>query len=142
MPVVYHGTSRAFALAMAGTPPNGTIDVTRGRGEFGRGFYTQDSIGNAARRGYLIYGSNGSLLTLEIDDHHYHALNIERLTLNRAQKLNAQLRASGTQDLYMTKDDVIVGPLVNQPKFEQQKFQTGAAQTLLNGPRTRRIVRP
>ena len=51
MPTFYHGTRRVDAVAMAtgGTPPGtfGTIDVTRGSGEFGRGFYTQDSKSNA-----------------------------------------------------------------------------------------------
>lgn len=64
MPVLYHGTSRAFATAMAGTPVSGTVDVTRGRGEFGRGFYTQDSSGNAARRGQALYGNNSAVLIL------------------------------------------------------------------------------
>ena len=83
MPVLYHGTKRVFAIAMAATP--GTIDVTRGRGEFGRGFYTQDSIGNASRRGYLLYGNTGSMLVLTIDDHAYRRLNFKRLSLNSAQ---------------------------------------------------------
>src|SRR5260370_1277806 len=56
MPVLYHGTSWAVATTIAGNPAAGTIDVTRGRGEFGRGFYTQDSSGNAARRGQYLFG--------------------------------------------------------------------------------------
>jgi hypothetical protein len=125
---------------MAATP--GTIDVTRGRGEFGRGFYTQDSIGNAARRGDLLYGNHAALLVLTIDDHAYHALTIERLTLNRAQMLQARLRANGIQHSFTTKHDVIVGPLVNQPRIMQQKFQSADAQALLNGPLTQRTVSP
>jgi hypothetical protein len=143
MPVVYHGTSHTFAMAMAATPATmGTIDVTRGRGEFGRGFYTQDSIGSASRRGYLLYGNNAAFLFLTIDDHACHALRLERLTLNRAQKLNARLRANGIQHIYTTNHDVIVGPLVNQPSIMQQKFQSANAQDLLNGPLTQRTVRP
>src|SRR5574343_385687 len=136
MPELYHGTSRAFATAMAGPvgpPPGpGTIDVTRGRGEFGRGFYTQDSKGNAFRRGYLLYGSNAAVLVLTIDDETYHALNILRLTLNGAQKLAATLRSNKTQATYTTVHDAIVGPIVTQPKITQQKFQTTIAQDLLN----------
>jgi hypothetical protein len=116
--------------------------VTRGRGEFGRGFYTQDSIGNASRRGYLLYGNNAALLVLTIDDHAYHILKLERLTLNRAQMLDARLRAKGTQHSYTTIHDAIVGPLVNQPRIMQQKFQSANAQNLLNGLHTQRTVRP
>ena len=141
MPVVFHGTRRAFALAMAGTSAAGTIDVTRGGGEFGRGFYAQDSSGNAARRGQAIYGNNSAVLVLTIDDPAYHALNFGRLTLNMAQRLNAQLRGNHTQHTYISAHDVIVGPLVHQPRIEQQKFQTINAQNLLNGALTQRTVR-
>jgi hypothetical protein len=141
MPILYHGTSRAFAIAMAGAPGAGTIDITLGRGEFGRGFYSQDSISNASRRAQTLYGNNSAVLILDIDDHQYHALNVRRLTLNRAQMLNATLRANNTQHVYTTVHDAIVGPLVYQPRIEQQKFQTVHAQTLLNGPSTQRTVR-
>ncbi len=141
MPVLYHGTSRAFATTMAGTPAVGVIDVTRGRGEFGRGFYTQDSSGNAARRGQTLYGNSSAVLVVAIDDRAYHALNFRRLTLNMAQLLNAQLRASNAQHTYTTAHDAIIGPLVYQPRIEQQKFQTMNAQTLLNGALTQRTVK-
>src|SRR5207237_4036205 len=113
MPMVYHGTSRAFATAMAGTAAaGGTVDVTRGRGEFGRGFYTQDSSGNAARRGQYLYGNSSAVLILTVDDPAYYALNIKRLTLNMAQVLNSQLRGNNTTHNYTTVHDVIAGPLV------------------------------
>ena len=48
--------------------------------------------------------------------------------------------AFNTQGTYTTADDAIVGPLVHQPRIEQQKFQTANAQTLLNGPFTQRVV--
>jgi hypothetical protein len=126
---------------MAGTPGLGTINTMVGRGEFGRGFYAQDSIGNAARRGQSLYGNNGAVLILDIDAPAYHALNIRQLTLNMAQILNAQLRASKTQGTYTTVHDLIVGPLVAQPRIEQQKFQSAAAGNLLNGVQTTRTVR-
>jgi hypothetical protein len=142
MPVLYHGTSRLFATAMAGTPAaGGTIDVTLGRGEFGRGFYTQSSRGNAYRRGQALYGGNNSaMLVLDIDDMAYHGLVVQHLTLNMAQMLNAALRNNNTQGTYTTNHDAIVGPLVGQQKTEQQKFQSGNAQTLLNGAQTQRSV--
>jgi hypothetical protein len=126
---------------MAGTAMGGTIDVTRGRGEFGRGFYTQRSIGNAARRGQALYGNSGVVLVLTIDDGVYRTLRFRRLTLNMAQMLNARLRSGNAQHTYTTAHDVIVGPLVNQPRIEQQKFQTMNAQALLNGAQAQRAVR-
>jgi hypothetical protein len=140
---LYHGTSRVHATAMAALPPNpGTIDVTRGRGEFGLGFYTQDSIANALRRGQLLYGNNAAILVVAIDSHAYHALDFKRLTLKKAKQLDAKLTATGTRHTYTTAHDVMVGPLVGQPSIMQQKFQTANAQALLNGPQTQRTVRP
>src|SRR5437016_6132420 len=129
MPTLYHGTSRPIATALA----VGTIDVTQGRGEFGRGFYTQTSSSNAHRRGYSRYGNNGAVLVLVIDDQSYHSLHFRRLSLNAAQMLDAKLRASGQSHTFTTSHDVIVGPLVNQPRIIQQKFQTITAENLLNG---------
>src|SRR5262249_25229291 len=116
------------------------IDVTIGRGEFGRGFYTQTSSGNAYRRGQSLYGNNSAMLILDVDDTAYHGLVMQHLTLNMAQMLNATLRNQNTQGTYTTHHDVIVGPLVGQPRIEQQKFQSGNAQTLLNGAQTQRTV--
>jgi hypothetical protein len=140
MPVLHHGTSRVFAIAMAGTAAAGTIDVTRGEGEFGRGFYSQSSSGNAARRGQSIYGNHHAVLVLTIDNQACHALRFKRLKLNMAQRLNAKL-AGNARKIYTTVHDVMVGPLVDEPRIEQQKFQTAKAQTLLNGPLTQRTVR-
>lgn len=141
MPKLFHGTRRIHAMAMRGNPgQNGRIDVTKGGGEFGRGFYTQNSLTNAHRRGYLIHGnSNGAVLVLDINDVAYHALRVWRLSLNRAQQLNARLRGAARKS-FDTTHDVIIGPLVSFPHVEQQKYQTASAQTLLNGPRTQRSV--
>ena len=141
MPVLYHGTNRQFATVMAGIPALGAIDVlTGGQGEFGRGFYTQDSISNAFRRGYSRFGNDSAVLILAIDDNAYHAMCFKRLTLNGAQMLDAKLKGNARKT-YATADDCIVGPLVGQPKIEQQKFQTQNAQDALNGPLTQRTVR-
>ena len=142
MPLLYHGTSRAFATAMVGPPATGgTIDVTHGRGEFGQGFDTQSSSGNAYRRGQSLYGSNSSaMLVLDIEDVAYHGLSFQRLTLTRARRLDARLRTDNTQGSYTTSRDVIVGPLVGEPRIEQQKFQTEEAENLLNGMQTQRTV--
>jgi hypothetical protein len=140
MPRLYHGTSRVHALTMRGAVGGfGAIDVTLGGGEFGRGFYTQESISNAHRRGYLTYGRHGAVLVVDIDDDEYHALQFLRLGLNAAQKLNARLHGAA-RNTYLTADDVIVGPLVTLPQIEQQKFQSERAEDLLNGPHTQRLV--
>lgn len=137
MPTLYHGTSRAFAMAMCGTTNRGTIDVTRGGGEFGRGFYTQDSLGRAHLWAQYRF-PNPAVLVLEINNQEYDALDARRLTLDDALRLNQRLRNRRAQATYTTRHDVIVGPLVTKPHVEQQKFQSQAAQNLLNGQKTQR----
>ncbi len=139
---MYHGTSRTFALAMAGSITSGTIDVTRGRGEFGRGFYAQDSPGNAFRRGQLLYGNNAAILVLEVESHAFFGLAIQKLSLSQARQLYATVCGNNSQHIYTTMHDVISGPLVNAPKITQMKFQTASSQMLLNGQLTQRSVRP
>lgn len=126
---------------MAGTVNAGTIDVTLGGGAFGQGFYTQDSLSNALRRGYGVYGGNAAVLIVSVDTTRYHSLRFRRLTLKQARRLNATLHGNARRT-YMTRHDVIVGPLAYQPNVDQQKFQTMNAQSLLNGPHTHRAVHP
>lgn len=140
MPLLYHGTNRLFATVMCGPIGQpGSVDVTRGGGEFGRGFYTQVSLSNALRRGYALYGVDAVVLVLDVDDQQYHRLRFKRLNLQQAQRLNSRLKgkARGT---YVTRHDAIVGPLVFQPKVMQQKFQSTNAENLLNGPFTQRTL--
>jgi hypothetical protein len=79
---------------------------------------------------------------LTIGNHQYQAMTFKRLTLKGDRKLNARLRAHETHSTYGTRHDVIVGPLVTQPKCRQQKFQTVRAEALLNGTDTQWTVRP
>lgn len=113
--------------------------MTRGGGEFGCGFYTQESLSNALRRAYALYGAEAAVLSLVIDDQNYHRLKFKRLTIQQAQRLNARLKGIA-RNTYVTRHDAIIGPLVYQPRIMQQKFQTANAQNLLNGPYTRRTV--
>ncbi len=142
MPTFFHGTRRADATAMVGPAGgNGTIDVTRGSGEFGRGFYTQDSKSNA-----LTWVQNlpaiqhPCVLELDIDNQHYAALAKRNLNRKRAMRLTARLRARGTVGTHLEGVDVVVGPLNGSNWIEQQKFESINAQTLLNGPNTQRRV--
>lgn len=139
MPTLYHGTRHADAVAMAGPP--GMIDVTRGSGEFGRGFYSQTSKSNA-----LTWAQNRfpmqspCLLELEIDDRLYQNLHQRVLNHNEAARLTRRLRRRGTQNTYLEGVDLVVGPLSGSRWIQQQKFESAQSQALLNGPNTQRRV--
>jgi hypothetical protein len=127
------------ATAMAANP--GTIDVTRGAGEFGRGFYTQSSVSNAMRwaRGR---SPDGCVLSLQIDDAEFDRLDRRILNLKRAIRLTRTLRGSKTTATYTMGCDVIEGPLGGDATITQWKYESDESQALLNGPQTVREVLP
>ncbi len=131
----YHGTSFAHASYMS----QGNISVTRGGGEFGRGFYTQNSRVNAARWALTRY-PNPAILEIGIPDHLYDSFHIVRLDLMKARKLVQRLRSTNKTNTYVRKCDVIEGPLVGSPQHTQYKFESDNAQDVLNGSEANREV--
>ena len=137
MPVFYHGARRRpDATAMVGPP--GTIDVTRGGGEFGRGFYTQDSKANALT--WVLNCPQSCVMEVDIDDQEFAALSIRALSHKKAWRLTQRLQANHTKDTYVAGVDAIVGPLNGSRYIDQQKFESATAQTLLNGSKTQRRI--
>ncbi len=135
MPVSYHGTSRNHATHLA----QGNISVTVGAGEFGRGFYTQSSIGNAMRWA-AGRSPHPAILVINIPAHIYANLNVVTLSLQAARSMNQRLRYQNQAGTYTYGCDVIEGPLVSQPQIRQYKFESIVAENLLNGPTTTRTV--
>jgi len=118
----------------------GGIDVTRGSGEFGQGFYAQDSGANALTfvQNKFPMNQRPCVLQLDIGDHQYNGLSKRLLDAKLAARLTRRLRSNGTVATHIEGVDVVVGPLSQW--VEQQKFESAAAQTLLNGPNTQRTV--
>jgi hypothetical protein len=140
LPVFFHGTTRPFAVALATVP--GTINVLTGGGEFGRGFYTQTSVGNAMRWASGRSPNNAAVLQVEIADPHYNLLDRIMLSLSQAIRLTVSLRTSGTEATWTRGCEVLVGPLNGNIRIEQQKSESAASQTLLNGADTTRTALP
>jgi hypothetical protein len=140
MPTFFHGTRRANATAMAGPP--GTISVTAGGGEFGRGFYTQDSKSNALTWAQHRFpaAQQPCILELDMDDQEYGKLAARTLNQRQAARLTQRLRANGTVGTHTEGVDVVVGPLNGSNWTDQQKFESQNSQNLLNGPSTQRRV--
>jgi hypothetical protein len=139
VPQQYHGTTLEAATAMATNP--GAVDVTRGAGEFGRGFYTQSSVSNAMRwaRGR---SPDGCVLSLRINDDEFARLDRRTLDLKRAIRLTRSLRGSKTTATYTMGCDVVEGPLGGNVAITQWKYESDDSQALLNGPQTEREVIP
>ena len=143
MPNFYHGTRWQDAQTMQGPPGGpGGIDVTRGGGEFGRGFYTQNSISNSLRwvQHRFPVNQRPCVLQLAIDDQVYTALTKLTLTARQARQLTQRLRSQGGGMTHVAGVGVIIGPLQNNVQVEQQKFESVRAQDVLNGHDTQRTV--
>jgi hypothetical protein len=127
---------------MAGKPNHGQIDVTRGGGEFGRGFYTQKSQANSLAWAInrFRFADLPCVLQLDVQDQPYLAMKIKSLNLKDAKKVTLKLRSNGTTKTYLHGGDVVVGPLNLNSKKEQQKFESNRGQSLLNGTDTARTV--
>ena len=135
MPISYHGTSRNHAAYMA----QGNISVAPGRGEFGQGFYTQHSSGNAMRWA-AGRSPNPAVLVVDIPAQDYVNLHRVFFSLKAARSLNRRLRNRNETASYRHGCDVIEGPLVSNPQIQQYKFESKVAENLLNGPVTTRTV--
>ena len=140
MPTVFHGTRQTFATQKAATP--GTVDVTCGGGEFGRGFYTQKSRANAVAWAINRFrpADGPCVLQLDIVDGEYRKRKIKLLDLKDARQLTQSIRQKHIAKTYLHGCDVLVGPLNLNQHREQQKFESADAQNLLNGPDTTRTV--
>lgn len=141
MPRFYHGTRLADAQAMQGDgPTDGGIDVTRGGGEFGRGFYTQDAKSNALSfvQNKFPAREHPCLLQLDLEDAAYDSLDRRELDARSGARLTRRLRSAGTTATHLEGVDVVVGPLGRWAR--QQKFESAEAQSTLNSIDTRRTI--
>jgi hypothetical protein len=126
---------------MAGTVGNGTIDVTRGSGEFGRGFYCHQKEARAWIFVLNRYQQPG-VLRLDIEDDVYNGLTIRILSVQQARQLRQTVRSSADPNNYLVGRDIVVGPIEINPQVIQDKFETPASQTVLNGNQTIREALP
>jgi hypothetical protein len=137
--VTYHGTNRASANNIVGPPSN--IDVTKGGGELGRGFYLGENVALAASLSRGKFGENGVVIRFEIDDSSYVQL-ITRV-LNRRQYVyrlwqSLITRARAFQHLFNV--DVVCAPFATIDFSYQYKFESQNAQTILNNNSTKQIL--
>lgn len=137
--VVYHGTEQASASAMIGPP--GKIDVTKGRGELGRGFYVGSEIALSAALARGRHKANPSVLKLTIEDEAF--LRLDILSLNRVERvfqLWRRLVAERRTTTHLFGVDVVAAPFATIDYAHQYKFETLRAQQLLNHSDIKKIL--
>ena len=124
---IYHGTSRTFAAEIVGPPP--AVDVTRGEGEFGRGFYCGSSKGKAAS---LAAARNRlhAVVLVTLTTAMLNEMKVKNLDHRHSNKLRTRVGLS-QRSTYLVHRDVVIGTLANEPNVLQYKFETHHAETLL-----------
>ncbi len=131
---VYHGTSQTSAMSVVTR-----VDVTKGGGELGRGFYVGESIALAASFSRGKYGPNGAVVLFDINDSEYVKLNT--LILNRS-KYVYQLWKSllKRQRTYLFNYDVICAPFATIEFSYQYKFESKHAESAINNHSRKKVL--
>ena len=138
--IVFHGTSAAAAAQIVGPPP--TVDVTRGRGELGRGFYVGDSVALAISWAKGRYGpSLGKTIEIDVDNSAFATLSVMQIGKRRyvwwQWKYLAFKSRTGT---YLSGYDVVCAPFATLDMSLQIKFESAAAEKVLNSRSVMRVL--
>lgn len=130
--IVFHGTNASAAAAIAGPPP--CIDVTRGSGELGQGFYVGDSISLAVAWAKGRFGAiEGKVVQIDVDNSAYATLNI--LVIQRRRYVWwhwKYLAFKKTRATHMSGYDAVCAPFATLDMSIQIKFESVAAEKVLN----------
>src|SRR5258708_6686438 len=118
---VYHGTSLPSASALSTNPA--LVDLTRGGGELGRGFYAGDSVALAAAWANGRFPSQPAVLEITVSTASYVRLTI--LTLKQADVVSKwkELRLKRTTHVYTFGYDIVYAPFASYPAW-QHKFES------------------
>jgi|ERR1041385_9201509 hypothetical protein len=137
--VVFHGTSKAVASSIVGPPPS--VDVNRGGGELGRGFYVGNNISLAASWAKGRHSKNGAVIQFDIDNSEYIKLNIK--TINRRRHVWYRWRSLLIRSLsntYLFNCDVICAPFAEIDFSYQYKFESQLAQDTINNHSSKQVL--
>ena len=130
--ILYHGTSLHYGSKIIGNPIN-NVDVTKGGGELGQGFYLGNNIVLAHTLAIGKFGKNGRVLRFSIKDEHLVQLEAKAILKRKDvyeqwQKLFRE-RALKT---FRYNVDYVVGPFAVIDFAEQYKFESFKSEAILN----------
>ena len=135
--IAFHGTNRNSANNIIGPPSN--IDVTRGGGELGRGFYVSESVALAVSLSRGKFGKDdGVVIKFEIDDSAYAQLNTK--ILKRREDVHSLWRSLFSRvrsSTHLFNVDVVCAPFATIDFSYQYKFESKTAQAILNNNSTK-----
>lgn len=128
---VYHGTNKTSAGSIIGPPAN--VDVSKGKGELGQGFYTGENIALAAAWAKGRYSTSSAVLKIEIDDTAY--IRFRTKVIPRREvvfRLWQSLLKRKKTHCHVFGFDVILAPFSTLDFSYQYKFESKLAENVLN----------
>ena len=135
----YHGTSSSIALSLF----TGTVNVKRGGGELGEGFYTGQHLYLAKVWAFHTTGSKQeNVVSFDTDDDDVAALDLIVLSYGGAARKRHHLKMTSQTRTYRFGADMVWAPIVGSERVrgDQYKWESQRAEMLLNGPACMRIV--
>jgi hypothetical protein len=135
----YHGSSKAAVSKIA----SGKVDVTLGGGGLGRGFYTGQYLHEAKAWAFQRSGDRQkNVVRFSTPDAQVEALAFVVLDYSAAARRRYRIKESGRTRTYLFKEDFVWAPIVGSARVsgDQFKWESKAAETLLNGTKTVRQI--
>ena len=129
--ISYHGTSTATANSMI----TGTIDVSLGGGELGRGFYSGEHLHEAKAWAYQTSGDRKSnTIELQTADDDVEQLKLKLMDAGEAGLHRYRIKKNNESRTFLFHEDMIWAPIVGSEKVsgDQYKWESEAAELLLN----------
>lgn len=130
--IAYHGTDQTSASSIVGPPSN--VDVTKGGGELGRGFYLGENISLAAAIAIGKFGqANAAVIKVDTEDSAFVRLNVRTVHKRHAVVgLWQSLIKRRLAYTHLFGVDVVCAPFATIDFSYQYKFESTNAQTVLN----------
>lgn len=134
----YHATSDEYADDLLA----GRVDVSRGGGELGRGFYLGTALHVAKAWAKQMHDCE-TVIEFQIDDNDF--WNFDILSLNEIEAIEhrSTIRKNGETRSFEFFKDIVWGPIVGGPKVysDQHKWESLFGEKFLNGKSVLRIKR-
>jgi len=128
----YHGTSMVIAAELV----KGSVDVGKGGGELGLGFYTGEHLYLAKSWAFHVSGDKqNNVVQFSTPETQIDKLSIEILSHATASLKRCELRSRGATRTYRFGVDMVWAPIVGTRKIsgDQLKWESESAELLLNG---------
>lgn len=131
--IYYHGTDATSALTIA----SHKIDVTKGKGELGKGFYAGNQMHRAFVWAYHKNPKNYNVVRFAIDAETLLQLNIIFVDREYAEQKWAKMKSEDcekTEENYEYHHDAVWAPVIggNIDNMNQIKFESPKGETFIN----------